>query len=174
MRLRQACLLFLLCCPCFAQAEVPAPADPQEATPELTVRQLYRDYAWEVLFDTSEPAHATDSLLLQDTEKLNKYFAPELVQLFAQDRACQQRVEGICNLSRDPIWASQDPVVTALRVDAGPMPHTVQVSFLNPLSKRQTLLIYAMAHTGQGWRIADIRYTDTPSLQQILKRPVRE
>jgi hypothetical protein len=153
-----------------AYAQVPAWP---EVSPEQVVASLYREHAWEVLFDTSEPAHATDSLLLQDAEKLSQYFAPELVQLLAQDRACQQRVEGICNLSRDPIWASQDPVVAALRVDAGPAPHTVQVSFLNPLSKRQTLLIYVMTHTGQGWRIADIRYTDTPSLQQILLRPVK-
>ncbi len=156
-----------------SQTYAQVPAWP-EVSPEQVVASLYREHAWEVVFDTSEPAHATDSLLLQDTEKLNKYFVPELVQRFAQDRACQQRIEGICNLARDPIWASQDPVVTALRVDVGPIPRTVQVSFLNPLSKRQTLLIYAMVHTGQGWRIADIRYTDTPSLQQILSQPVKD
>ncbi len=167
MRLRQACLLFLLCCPCFVQAEVPAPTDSQEATPELTVRQLYRDYAWEVLFDTTEAHWDTLGLVYQPRMTLVQYFSLPLVQLLARERSCRlSSHRPSCNLDFDPIWEGWQ-AGSVLRVERGSELNTVRVIFSDAEGDRDELL-YRLVMGSRGYLITDVQYPHKGSLCALL------
>jgi hypothetical protein len=169
MRLRHACLLFLLCCPCFAQAEVPVPADPQDATPELAVRQLYRDYVWEVLFDTTEAHWETLGLVYQPRMTLVQYFSLPLIQLLARERSCRlSSHRPSCNLDFDPIWEGWQ-AGSVLRVERGNELNTVRVIFSDAEGDQDELL-YQLVMGSRGYVIADVQYPHKGSLRALLLR----
>jgi len=168
MRLCQACLLlFLLYYPCFSQAGEDVPVDSQEATPELAVRQLYRDYAWEVLFDMTEAHWETLGLVYQPRMTLVQYFSLPLAQLLARERSCRlSSHRPSCNLDFDPIWEGWQ-VGSVLRVERGRELNTVRVFFSNAEGD-QSELLYRLVMGSRGYLITDVQYPHKGSLRALL------
>src|SRR2546428_13926594 len=79
-----------------------------------TVAQLYRDFAWEAVVE--EPEWSGHGLMDQPRAILLRYFDEHLTDLLLADRACENRTHGHCRLGFLPIWASQDPAATDLKV----------------------------------------------------------
>ena len=99
---------------------------------------------------------------------LAQYFDDALVNLLLADRACATKSHEICKLDSDPIWASQDPEATELKISAGSDSGMVAVRFRTPSSDGQVNLSYRMARTSRGWRIHDIVYDADHSLRSEL------
>ncbi len=144
-----------------------AGAAPRGSSMDVVVR-LYHDFAWEVVID--EP-HDQLGLIDQPRQVLEKYFDKQLVSLILKDRACVSKTKGICNLDFDPLWDSQDPAATGLKVAATANPHVVKVSFTFPGDSKNIELIYDVADIpGVGRRIHDIHYSSGRSLLSILSQ----
>jgi hypothetical protein len=138
----------LLLAPC-AQAR-PGPSSD-------VVYRLYKDYAWEALFEDSGKI-AGKPLLLQPRQVLARYFDATLVRLLLKEQACLARHVGeVCNLDFNPIFASQDPGATGLKI-ASSTQAQVEVQFTYPSDRSTVRLVYRMVQTRSGWRIQDIRY----------------
>lgn len=140
----------------------------QQGNGVRTVAQLYRDYAWEAVVE--EPDAAALALVAQPRAVLSKYFDDELTALLLKDSECARRTKGICNLSFSPLWASQDPGATDLRVTGTADPATVAVTFRHPGQQAPTKLQYRLRRTPAGWRIQDIVYDEIGSLVKLLKQ----
>lgn len=67
------------------------------------VAQLYKDFAWEAL--VSDRARFGEGLAHQKPTVLERYFDPTLVALLVGDAECQVKVQGICNLDTDLLFA---------------------------------------------------------------------
>lgn len=130
------------------------------------VAQLYRDFAWEAVIDS--PRWHGHDLLNQPRRVLERYFDPNLAALIRRDRQCVAKTHEVCNLNFSPIWASQDPGATELKVVAGVTPETVIVRFRYPGNGEKVELVYRMARTKAGWRVADIRYSPDSTLLSML------
>lgn len=140
----------------------------QQGNGVRTVAQLYRDYAWEAV--VVEPDAAALVLVEQPRNVLSKYFDDELTALLLKDRECVRRTKGICNLEFSPLWASQVPGATELKVTGAADPSSVTVTFRHPGEKTPTRLQYRMRRTPAGWRIQDIVYDEIGSLVKLLKQ----
>lgn len=140
----------------------------QQGNGMRTVAQLYRDYAWEAV--VVEPDAAALVLVEQPRNVLSKYFDDELTALLLKDRECVRRTKGICNLEFSPLWASQYPGATELKVTGAADPSSVTVTFRHPGEKTPTRLQYRMRRTPAGWRIQDIIYDEIGSLVKLLKQ----
>src|SRR3954466_10418286 len=93
-----------------------APIRAPSVTAVAVVQQLYRDYAWELLF--FPPPRQWNVLTNEPPAVLKKYFDDELTSLIARDQACVAREKGECNIDGSPSWASNDPEASELQVVA--------------------------------------------------------
>ena len=144
-----------------------AQAEAQVSPEVAVVSRLYRDFAWEAVL--REPIPREPTFIDQSKQVLGQYLDPGLVRLLMADRACAAKSRMICNLDFDPIWASQNPAASSLRVHPGKRSGSVDVSFLYPCGKAISLR-FEMIETPSGPRIRDIHYADGPSLLTTLNR----
>jgi hypothetical protein len=143
-----------------------APALPSDAGAQAVVAQLYRDFAWEAVVDKPEwPGH---SLLEQPRQVLARYFDENLAALILKDRSCVAKTHEICRLDFSPIWASQDPGASELKVSPTKDPGVVAVKFRYPGNGEIIELSYRMSKTRIGWRVHDILYGSGSSLLSVL------
>ena len=161
MNMSTRCSVLLLLVTCASASR----ADSGTTAVELVAR-LYRDFAWEAVID--EPEWRKHELLNQPQTVLARYFDSNLTALIRRDRRCVATTREICNLDFSPIWASQDPGASGLKIVAGPTPEIVNVSFRYPGNGTKVELSYRTVKTRAGWRIADIRYGDGSSLVSVL------
>ena len=136
-------------------------ADTKKSPPEDFIRSLYRFHQpWR-----------NQSDWFGDKRTLSKYFDNELTTLFIKDAECEKREQGVCNLDFDPIYDAQDfEKTTNLQIAAvADQPDLFKVTFTN-LGTRT--LVYRLTNTPIGWRISDIKYSDGPSLKEILSRKI--
>jgi Protein of unknown function (DUF3828) len=150
------CLSLVLCSAvCFGD-------NSKRSTAEEFIRALYRFYQpWK-----------EHSYWLDNKEMLSKYFDKELTALFLKDDECTKREQGVCNLDFDPIYDAQDfdkETKDLKIVSVSGQPNVFNVTFTN-LGTRT--LIYNLKKTPKGWRISDIKYSEGPSLEEILSREV--
>jgi hypothetical protein len=131
------------------------------------VAKLYRDYAWEAVID--EPSESGKLLLDQPRQVLEHYFTRQLSELIIQDRACKVRTKEPCKLDFDPIWGSQDPGASDMKIKLGAVPNTVNVQFRYPGNGSFIEMTYRLRKGATGWRISDVQYTSGQSLVGILK-----
>lgn len=136
-------------------------ADTKKSSPEDFLRSLYRFH---------QPWTEQRSWF-DNKQTLSKYFDKELTALFIKDDECKKREQGICNLDFDPIYDAQDfEKTTNLQIAAvAGQPDLFNVTFTN-LGTRT--LVYKLTNTPSGWRISDIKYSDGPSLKEILSRKI--
>jgi hypothetical protein len=136
-------------------------ADTKKSSPEDFIRSLYRFHQpWR-----------NQSDWFGDKRTLSKYFDKELTALFIKDAECEKREQGVCNLDFDPIYDAQDfERTTNLQIAAvTDQADLFKVTFTN-LGTRT--LVYRLTNTPSGWRISDIKYSDGPSLKEILSRKI--
>jgi hypothetical protein len=144
---------------------VGSPAAPSEKV--SVVSQLYQEFAWEAVI--AEPQLSEQGLLDQPRAVLVRYFEGSLVQLILQDRSEVAKSHEVGRLDFLPIWDSQDPAATDLRVVDGPTRDTVSVSFRYPGRDQPIQLTYHLTKTPNGWRISDIEYASGYRLREILQ-----
>jgi hypothetical protein len=138
-----------------------------ETSPKQLVVQLYHDYAWVVVVgDQWRGRNVAD----EDVKTLDRYFAPTLVSLLDKDKKCRSG-NGLCNLDFDPIYASQDPAIYALKVISVQGKDEIDVSFKYPETRENVVVKYIMSKAKDGWRIKDICYKDPPCLVETLSQP---
>jgi hypothetical protein len=149
-------------------AAVAAPAQRRPISgPVAIVAQLYRDFAWEVVVE--EPSFGDHGLLDQPRSVLQRYFDDRLTDLWLADRACAVKSRGICRVDFLPIWNSQDPMASDLRIAQSSDSNVVGVTF-RAYQDQIVDLTYHLIHTPRGWRIDDIRNGSEWSLRQLLSR----
>lgn len=126
-----------------------------DLSPKDVVAQLYQ-------------AHRSKHDPLDQTDSLGRYFVPDLLKLYLKDikeaNGEVGRVEG------DPLYNAQDTKISDFTISAAEGAGTetrVTVRFKN-LGKSNRI-VFALTHTGDGWRITDIRYDDGTSLKKILE-----
>jgi hypothetical protein len=108
-------------------------------------------------------------LIEQPRAVLRRYFDDSLTNLILEDRACAERTHEICRLDFSPIWDSQDPAASGLKVSATKDPSVVRVTFRYPGNNELMDLSYRMTKTKDGWRIHDIAYDSHASLLSLLR-----
>jgi hypothetical protein len=131
------------------------------------VVRLYRDFAAEVVVE-SDDFSFTD-LFGRPRATLARYLDESLIALVIKDRECSRRTQEVCNLDFSPIWDSQDPVGTTVKISATNDPTRVLVElryFERPEVRRLT---YRMVKSTTGWRVADIEYSTHESLVSLLR-----
>jgi hypothetical protein len=135
------------------------------------VAQLYKDFAWQAL--VSDRALFGEGLPRQSKAVLERYFDPALVTLLVGDAECQIKVQGICNLDFDLLFASQDPRVVDLEV-VQLAPGKVAVAFADPVNQKKTRLAFKLLLVGGKWKVADITYRNRAesSLKKILMKKI--
>lgn len=149
---------------------VVSPAEAQSAPddPVATVQRLYRDYAWELLFQS--PPRRWRALIDEPREVLRNYFDDRLTNLIVRDRACVLRTGGECNIDGSPIWVSNDPEASELEIVATKDATLVQATFKRhyPPPRGSTATVhYRMIRTSTGWRIADIVHGETSFVARL-------
>lgn len=144
---------------------------PQPAAPGGSalgaVARMYQDYAAEAVIDS--PELSIQDLFGRPKATLARYLDDSLVALVLADRACSRRTQEVCNLDFSPMWDSQDPVGTTVRISAGKDPARVIVELLTPGSTGARRLTYRMVKTPAGWRVHDIEYDSHESLATMLR-----
>ena len=138
-------------------------AETKKSSPEDFIRALYRFH---------KPGRDTQDWF-GDKQTLSKYFDKELTALFIKDDECVKREQGVCNLDFDPIYEAQDfdKETTNLQIAAVEgQPDLFNVTFTN-LGTRT--LVYKLTNTSGGWRISDIKYSEGPSLKEILSQEIK-
>jgi hypothetical protein len=143
------------------------PLRSQPDSAKAAVERLYHDEAWV----TTERLPKGIDVFSASPEVMATYLDTSLVRAILVDRACQRRVGGECNLDFDPVWDSQDPSGSTVRVAATPSPLVVRASIHHVYRDRTTVVTYRMRHTPAGWRIADMGGRGWPSLLRLLNRP---
>jgi hypothetical protein len=143
----------------------------QSESESKVVARLYKDYAWQAFSTQSELFG--ESLPSLSKAALEKYFAPDLAKLLAEDTACGIRTRELCNLDFDLLFDSQDPRITDLEV-ARLSPGKVRVQFKDPVTDETTRIEYKLITVRGKWRITDIIYSGhpQPSLKWMLSRPL--
>jgi hypothetical protein len=147
----------------FVYSAIASAATEKLSPQQQHVMQLYRDYAWEVVFT----GVADKPTLVNESEAvLRRYLSEKLTALILKDRACVEREQGICGISFALLWASQDPQASELSVQSTEKPETVLVSF--KAYGEEIKIRYVLIKTKQGWRIDDIFYSDGQSFAKSL------
>lgn len=141
-------------------------AHAKEPDSRSVVESLYRDYAWEVVFDLP---HTAPVFAHAPRQVLERYLTPALAALLVADRECSERTGQICNLDFPPLWYSQVASASMLTVVGGAAPGSVEVSFTDANSSERVTLKYETVKTANGWRISDIRYASGDTLEGLLK-----
>lgn len=114
-----------------------------------------------------EPRSEPADLLRQPREVLARYFDGRLTDLILKDRACVKAF-GLCALDFSPIWDSQDPAGTTVRISTEMALEEVTVRLSNPTLKAPTRLTYRVVKTAAGYRISNLLFED-PSRPSLLK-----
>jgi hypothetical protein len=140
-------------------------AAPPPTGADAVVSQLYKDFAWEVAPNHPEKPGLID----QPRAVLRRYFDDSLTNLILADRACAERTHEVCRLDFSPIWDSQDPAASGLKVSVTKDPSVVRVTFRYPGSNEPMDLSYRMTKTQTGWRVHDIAYKSHESLLTLLR-----
>ena len=130
-----------------------------------TVYRLYMAFSWEAVIDEPDSAKQFSD---QSGVVLRQFLTPELAKLLQQDRKCAARTHEICRMNFMPLWASQDPGATELKIVNGSHVGEVVVSFIYPSTQEKVSLRYVMVNHGKGWRVSDILYAEGVSLKKIL------
>jgi hypothetical protein len=144
-----------------ADAQRQAPSGPLG-----TVVKLYQDFAAEAVIDN--PDLSLD-LFAQPRAVLSKYLDDSLVALVLKDRECRQRTQEVCNLDFAPLWDSQDPVGTTVKISETPDAARVLVELRRFERPEVVRLTYRMTRGAAGWRVADIEYSGHASLASLLR-----
>lgn len=131
------------------------------------VAELYRAYAWEVVI--AEPLQGS-GLFGEPREVMARFLAPELVEGVLADRQRSAESGDIGVLDYAPMWASQDPGASQLRVEAGAQPTEVRVEFIYPGNGQRVGIDYRLVQTAQGWRVLDVRSDGGEWLLERLRR----
>jgi hypothetical protein len=144
------------------------PAASPQTTPGAVaaIARLYQDYAAEAVIDSPDLSIA--DLFGRPKTTLARYLDEELVALVMADRACSARTQGVCNLDFAPIWDSQDPVGTTVKISQGKDASSVLVE-LRAGQADVRRLTYRMVKSAAGWRVHDIEYGSHPSLVAMLR-----
>jgi len=151
-----------------AAASSVAPAQRRPGSgPVATVAQLYRDFAWEAVVE--EPSFDDHGLLDQPRSVLQRYFDDRLTELWLADRACETKRREMCRINFLPIWNSQDPTASGLRIIQSADSGVVRVTF-RAYQVHTVYLTYHLIRTPRGWRIDDIRNGSEWSLRTLLSR----
>jgi hypothetical protein len=140
-----------------------ASATPHDAE-VAAVRTLYARYASEAAIDDTE----SPTLASAPPAVLRQHLTDELMQLWLRDRDCARRTQEICRLDFSPLWDSQDPVGTSvkLRWDAR---HGRVEAELRRGDRSARTLAYSLVKRKDGWRIDDIDFgPGRSSLRQLL------
>jgi hypothetical protein len=143
-----------------------AQAPPGRTSAVNIVAQLYRDFAWEAV--VQEPEWHGHGLLEQPRDVLARYFDDTITGLLLADRSCVAKRHAICRLDFSPIWNSQDPGASEVKVSATNDSSIVAVSFRYPSTGELIHLSYRMSRTQRGWRVHDIVYATGKSLLSLL------
>lgn len=144
----------------------PLSASDRSAAEQL-VQRLYQQFAWEAVM--SGPDFREDGLLDQPRSVLEQFFTPAIAVLLLKDRAEAAAAGEVGRIDFLPLWYSQDPSASDLRVAAGPRPNTVTVSFLTAGAESRVELVFVVEDTPAGVRIADIEYPSGNSFAALLQ-----
>ncbi len=155
----------------FATAWLSLAAKPESTgpDPDALLRELYK-------------VHDTENGPFADRTKragLEKYFTKELSGLIVKDAVASKGEMGAIEF--DPLYESQDPVITGLKVGevnwGGIVKHgnepedglaVVEVTFKD--SGKPRSIVYRFHQNKQkGWKIADINYSDGQSIVGLLR-----
>lgn len=137
----------------------------EASAPEAVVARLYQ------VHDTEQNpfSHATERAALE------RFFAKELAGLIHADAVAAKGEVGA--LEFDPVYDSQDPQITALKVGEptlkGDEQATVEVTYKDS-GKNRKLLYTLQRDAAQMWKISDVRYNDGRTLAKILRNYARE
>lgn len=131
------------------------------------VAELYRAYAWEAVVDKP---YLGPGLFGEPREVMARYLAPELVEGVLADRQRSADSGDIGALDYAPMWASQDPAASQLRIRAGAQPAEVRVEFVYPGNGQRIGIDYRLVQTAIGWRVVDIRSDDGLWLLERLRQ----
>jgi hypothetical protein len=133
------------------------------------VRQLYADFACEAVID--EPGcDSRHELIDQPQAVLEQYVDAALTRLWLADRKCEARTHEICNVDFLPIWASQDPSGTFVRILPTSDSTRIDVELRHPYYTEPRVLQYTLVSTKTGWRIHDIARPGEWSLLALLSK----
>jgi hypothetical protein len=136
---------------------------------KAAVERIYHDEAWL----TKAGQQKGIDVLSAAPEVMATYLDAGLVRAVVAVRACQQRTHGECSLSFDPVWDSQDPTGSTVRVVATASPSIVRALIHHAYANKTTVVTYHLRHTTVGWRVTDMGGRAWPSLLGLLRRPVR-
>jgi hypothetical protein len=148
-------------------------AGAQVPNSEDTVKQLYKDYAWEAVMITADVWIGAESRSV-----LERYFDSDLAVIWVKSRECEPDFCGDDWIKYDPLWDSQDPAgFSDVSIQATNDPHIVRVEMSAPcgVGNRcvsgdyvKVRLTYYLQQTKQGWRISDIQSEVHGSLRSAL------
>lgn len=158
MRIHNILRIFILTGALIAQASF-------ASEPVDTVYRLYKAFSWEAVIE--EP-NASTQFSDQPGPVLRKFLTPELARLIQQDRQCAARTHEICLMDFMPLWGSQDPAATELKIANGSRRGEVVVSYIYPSNQEKVTLRYLLVRHGNDWRVADIFYGEGASLKALL------
>jgi hypothetical protein len=131
------------------------------------VRQLYADFACEAVIDEPD-CDSQHQLLDQPRTVLERYFDTALARLWVANRACENRSHESCGIEFLPMWDSQDPAGTFIRILPTADSTKVDVELRHPYYKEPRVLRYTLIRTGAGWRVHDIAKGSEWSLLALL------
>lgn len=143
---------------------------PRSETAATVISRMYAEFAWETKDNDTSRA---EPLFSASPAAMDRYFDEALSMAVLADRACQRRVQGVCNLSFAPMWDSQDPGGATVTVAATEDTSVVQARILYPSQGKTQVVTYHMRRTPLGWRIADMGGAEWASLLELLRRPVK-
>jgi len=158
--------LLLLVVTLFVGHPASVPAAPLSSDEIRVVASLYRDFAWEVL--TSESLGGESGFIDQPRSVLERYLTPSLATLILEDRACVERTREVCAMGFMPLWNSQDPSPSGLRIGAGANASEVLVQFRPSSMDDEVAFRFEMVQTDAGPRVQDIVYAEDWSLRKAL------
>jgi hypothetical protein len=138
------------------------------ASAVAAVTHLYQDYAAEAVIDS--PELSVEDLFGRPKATLARYLDDALVTLVLADHDCSKRRQEVCNLDFSPMWDSQDPLGTTVKISAGKDPTRVLVELQTTDRKEVRRLTYRMIKRPAGWRVHDIDYDSHESLVTMLRR----
>lgn len=130
------------------------------------VAKLYQTFAAEAVIDTQD--YSIEGLFGRPKTTLARYLDDRLVVLVLADRACSARTHEVCNLDFSPMWDSQDPVGTTVKIS--PIDASRVLVELHGPDQNARRLTYRMVKTTAGWRVHDIEYDSHESLATMLQR----
>jgi hypothetical protein len=140
-----------------------APLSPRVAL----VRDLYSEFACEAVVD-SPGCDQRHEFVDLPSDVLRQYFDASLARLWKAERARAARTHEVGKLDFSPIWDSQDPPGTYVRILAIADSSHVEVELRHLGEPEVRKLRYTLMRTSAGWRIHDIEAPKKWSLVALL------